>query len=284
MPWKGFLMWIQGAHKRGFTLIEVLVVVMIVGIMAAWAITSINQAIQVQRQLQAAELVGATIRYIRTNALATEVDTNNSVYYVSDASQKLPTRNAFSLYICEGWVDPEDLRETVADPADTTERYSRGYSILGVNDPGYPVDKRVIGPDVSTGTGAGVATLRAIETGVALSSNLQTRQHFVNLPEGVHLHYGSATDSSLMAAGALITGCQHVTYTHLGQLNTKISFAGSPPYTSAGFVNQRTHIAVTIGSDGIVNSRITPVYVDLRTGDRIKNTDSMTTVSPSFQN
>jgi len=277
-------MWIQGGRKRGFTLIEVLVVVMIVGIMAGWAVTSISRAMQVQRQLQAAELIGATIRAIRTNALATEVDTNNSVYYVSDATQKVPTRNAFSLYICEGWVDPEDSRNTVADPGDTTERYERGYTILGVNDPGYPVDKRVIGPDLNTGTGAGVADLRAVETGVPLESNLQIRQHFVNLPEGVLLHYGSTSDSGLTAAGALITGCQHVTYTHLGQLNTKISFTGFAPYTSAGFVNQRTHIAVTIGNDGVVNPGITPVYVDLRTGDRIKNTDSMTTVSPSFQN
>jgi hypothetical protein len=146
------------------------------------------------------------------------------------------------------------------------------------------VANRVIGPDLSTGTGPAVANLRLIESGVALESNLQIRPNFINLPEGVLLHYGSTSDSSLTAAGALITGCQHVTYTHLGQLNTRVSFPGSPPYTSAGFVNQQTHIAVSIGMNGVVDTTIAPVYVDLRTGDRIKNTEAMATVSRAFQN
>lgn len=269
---------IPNARKSGFTLVELLVVITIVGIVATGAVISINRGLQVQRQIQAVALISETIRAVRTNALSSDVDTSNPTYYVS--ADGLPTRNAFSFYICEGWVDPNDPRKTVADPADTSDTYDRGYTILGVNDPGHAVPFRVVGPDFYNGTSSNNITQHSsIESSVTLVDQLVTRQHFVNLPEGVIVQYAGAADDSVYASGAAISGCQHVTYDLNGLLIAKSGVGSFSAYSSSGFSGKEVYLAVSVGTGAQADPSISPIYIDLRTGDAVRDNEQISSIT-----
>ncbi len=278
--------------RKGFTLIELIAVVTILGIMASGAAYSINQALRVHRQRQAAELLGNLIRSVRTNALSLEVDTSNPLYF----HQGKPTRNAFALYFCQGWVlaDPyqtNSLKDTVGTGSGSSDGYNYSYSVLAVNDPGYETTKRIQGPDLGFGEGDdAVSSLSLIENGVSLTGNLRIRNEFINLPEGTWLRYGGAGDNTFESTGGAVQGCQYVTYDSLGNLNLKIGTGAFPgAWTSSGFNGKPAYIGIVSGSADLVqwDSSISPLFVDLRTGDvvhQMEEFDKVQSTFPLFQN
>lgn len=255
--------------------------VTILGIMASGAAYSLNQALNVHRQRQAAELLGNLIRSIRSNALSMEVDTSNPLYF----HEGLPTRNAFALYICQGWIG-ESLLDTVAENNGSSDGYNYGYSVLAVNDPGYETPKRVQGPDLGFGEGDGaVSALSQIENGVTQAGNITIRNHFFNLPDSIWIRYGGSGDDAFTSNGGPLNGCQYVTYDTLGNLNLNLGTGAFPgAWASTGFSSTPAYIAVVSGSASLANwnESITPLFVDLRTGDIVHQMEQFTLVQPNF--
>lgn len=251
-------------YKKGFTLIEILVVVTIIGIMATWATWSLKSTTRYYQQKQAAQMLGAAIRSARSAALKSEIDQANIVYY--EPEYGVSTRNAFSVFIYRGRVNPEDITETISHD-DISDTHEAGYSILIVNDSGFDIPGRVRSP---LQVNASFVSLDAID-------DLETRQHIINLPEGIVIKYSGSDEVSPGAdpSTSILDDLIYFSYDRLGTLNTRMGesdpFDGLNNITHTSLANKSTYLVVMIGASGSDEEDLNyePIYVDLRTGNLI---------------
>jgi prepilin-type N-terminal cleavage/methylation domain-containing protein len=263
----------QKSKRKAFTLIELMVVVVIIGILSTSAVVSISSAIKFHKQVQAAEIISNAIRNVKSFALAHDVNTSNDIYY--DPVSGYSTRQAFSLYFFQGWIDHNDSTKEIAqgDSADNTEF---SYSILTVKDPGYNVRNMVKCPD-----NPGITGLTKTDTISGLSgiSNTEIRDAIIRLPEGVVLAFSSTSDDASKSAGTLLGGAvgdkgmEYITYDATGVFVAKSADGGGAynAFTSVNFTGKKPYIAVLYMSGGEIDETVTPIYLDLRTGDRVKD-------------
>jgi prepilin-type N-terminal cleavage/methylation domain-containing protein len=268
--------------RQGFTLMELMVVIVILGIVVMMGGASLNTALLNQKQAQAAEIIGNTIRNVRSFALAYSVDPTDQNYY--DSGYALSTRNAFAVYFFQGWVSPKD--ETVNEALGLSDNeYAFSYSIYPVRDPGYDFNNRTRGPNHPDVTGmsymANITGIKQMDAGN--SKFLAIRRGLIALPEGVILLYPTAADNGITAAGNTLggaigaAGMEWITYDQSGQLITHVSdYSGTyNAFTSAGMDGNKTYIAIAILDGDSINPNITPLYIDLRTGDLIPDPDNI---------
>lgn len=256
--------------QKGFTLLEMVTVIAIVGIFASFAVYNISGAMKHHKQAQAAKLIGNAIGEVRSFCMSSSFDTSNPNFWENGK----PTHLGCSVYFYRGWVNPNNVIESGDSWADGSgDEYELSYSILTVLDTGSETRYRKQSPDYNSGA-TPVVNL-ATEVNLSDISEDHIRMRIINLPEGVVLRVGTTADTEEVPAGALINDRAYVSYDTFGRLITKNGITSNYIYYSDEFEGAPTFLTVQYDVGGNNNSDQYPIYLDLRTGNVVTNAENI---------
>ena len=273
-------------QKKAFTLIELLVVMVLIGIMTTWATWSIRSTINFYHQLQAAKILSAAIRSVRSAALKGEVDERNERFY--DTEYRVSTRNAFSIFIYRGRVDDSDISQTISDGS-AGDLNEAGYSLVIVKNSGLDTQDKVEAPIFTDPTFTSLAGI----------TNLGSRQDIVNFPSDVVIKYSSTDDEvspGADPASSILGDMTYWSYDRLGNLNTRMGSMdlvdGFNNITESGLSDKETYLVIMVGASGgsagnEADTEYSPIYIDLRNGNIIRigdASDFANIIWPTFTN
>ena len=255
------------SHKRsissGFSLIEILTVVTIIGIFATLAVYSLTGYINFQAQSQSHRLIEAAITDLRSFCMSSSFDTSNDLVWRDGK----PTRLGCGLYIYRGWVNPDnpmDASSTWADGND--ENYSASYSLLIVKNTG----------NENNYTSKGADSTLDVRSTLADMPEGEPRPNVINLPEAVILKFADDADSEENAIGNDLPLVSWLSFDTFGRL-TKTAGAGgaSDAFTSSEFSGKDRYLALVYATGDSNESNLAPFYVDMRNGGRVRNSENI---------
>lgn len=250
--------------SSGFSLIEILTVVTIIGIMSTLAVYSLSGYINFQAQSQTHRLIEAAITDLRSFCMSSSYDTSKDALWLDGK----PTRLGCGLYIYRGWVNPlnpMDASSTWADGND--DNYSASYSLLIVKNTGNINNYTSIGADEED--------LNSRKTLADMPAS-EPRPNVINLPEAVILKFADDNDTEENAVGADLPSVSWVSFDTYGRL-TKEAGAGNfaDAFTSSEFSGKDRYLALVYATGDSNQSALPPFYVDMRNGGRIRNSENI---------
>jgi len=258
------LLHVNPSNTKGFTLIEILVVVTIIGIFATLAVYNLTGYMNFQSQSQAHRLIEAAITDLRTFCMSSSFDTSNNLVWRDGK----PTRLGCGFYIYRGWVNPDnpiDGSGTWADGNNNLD-HSVSYSLLLVKNSGHE--------NVYTSLGAD-STLESRKI-LADMPEGEPRPHVVNLPEAVILKFADDGDTEENAVGGDLPDVSWVSFDTFGRLVSRQGAGGvSDSSTSSGFSGKDRYLALVYATGDSDQSSLPPFYVDLRNGGRVRNSENI---------
>ncbi len=249
---------------KGFTLIEVLVVVTIIGIFATLAVYNLTGYMNFQSQSQAHRLIEAAITDLRTFCMSSSFDTSNNLVWRDGK----PTRLGCGFYIYRGWVNPDNPIDGSGTWADGVSNFdhSVSYSLLLVKNSGHENVYTSLGADSTLGSRKILADMPEGDP----------RPRVVNLPEAVILKYADDGDTEANAVGGDLPDVSWVSFDTFGRLVSRQGAGGvSDSSTSSGFSGKDRYLALVYATGDSDQSSLPPFYVDLRNGGRVRNSENI---------
>lgn len=251
----------------GFSLIEILVVISIIGIFASVAAYSMRGYLNFQNISQTQRVIEAAITDLRTFCMSSSFDTANDRVWRDGK----PTRLGCGLHIYRGWVNPLNPSEGGSTWADGSgEDYSLSYSLLIIKDTGNVNAYTQTGADDNLDSRQ---TLSTMDQG-------HPRPDVINLPEGVVLKFADDSDTENSAIGTDLPEVSWVSFDSFGRLIKAAGHDGvSDAFTSSGFHGKDRYLGLVYATGDSNQSNLDPVYLDLRDGSRVRNSDNISSLN-----
>tara|TARA_Y100000589_G_scaffold275823_1_gene270064 strand:+ start:615 stop:1448 length:834 start_codon:yes stop_codon:yes gene_type:complete len=249
---------------RGFTLIEILVVVMIIGIFATLAVYNLTGYMNFQQQSQTHRLIEAAISDLRTFCMSSSFDTSNNLVWQDGK----PTRLGCGFYIYRGWTNPDNPIDASGTWADGVSNFdhSVSYSLLLVKNSGHENVYTQLGADSTLDSRKILADMPEGEP----------RPRVINLPEAVILKFADDGDTENNAVGGDLPDVSWVSFDTFGRLVSRQGAGGvSDSSTSSGFSGKDRYVALVYATGDSDQSSLAPLYVDLRNGGRVRNSENI---------